>query len=166
MPFTCFAYGSNMFTAKMRRAAPSAQPRAIASLPGHVLRFDKHSQDDGSGKGNILATAKPEDVVWGVLFDIADQDRSDLDRSEGGYTRIATEVLTAEGPLPAVTYIARPDRVDDTLKPYTWYKDFVVRGAQQHGLPDGYIEQLTAIEAVGDPDAARDRHNRCILRMP
>jgi len=54
----------------------------------------------------------------------------------------------------------------DSLRPYTWYKEFVVRGAEQHGLPDGYIEQLKAIDAVADPDAARDRHNRCVLGLP
>lgn len=163
MPFNCFAYGSNMFTAKMRRAAPSAEMRAIGHLRGYVLRFNKHSQDDGSGKGNIASTGNPEDVVWGVIFEIDDQDRSALDRSEGGYNRITTEVLTADGQLSVVTYVARPDRMDNSLRPYTWYKEFVVRGAEQHGLPDGYIAQLTAIDAAADPDAARDGHNRCIL---
>jgi len=83
MPFNCFAYGSNMFTQKMRRAAPSAQPRTIASLPGHVLRFNKHSQDDGSGKGNIASTGNPDDVVWGMIFEIGDENRSALDRLRG-----------------------------------------------------------------------------------
>ena len=62
-----------------------------------------------------------------------------------------------------LTYIARTDRVDNSLQPYTWYKEFVVRGAQQHGLPPEYINQLKTVEAIADPDEARERKNRALL---
>jgi hypothetical protein len=42
------------------------------------------------------------------------------------------------------TYIADHDAIDDRLKPYSWYKDFVMKGAQEHGLPLEYIRGYIA----------------------
>ena len=79
MSFQCFAYGSNMFTRKMRIPAPSARFIATGRIAGYVLRFNKKS-DDGSGKGNIVETGNPTDEVWGVVFEISDAERAALDR--------------------------------------------------------------------------------------
>jgi hypothetical protein len=56
--------------------------------------------------------------------------------------------------------------VDDTLRPYTWYKEFVVRGAEENGLPGAYVAELAALEAVDDPDPARDAKKRTLLLAP
>lgn len=162
MPFRCFAYGSNMFTRKMCVPAPSATFVAIGRIPGYVLRFNKKS-DDNSGKGNIVGTGNPADEVWGVVFEISDAERTALDKSEGGYTRTKIDVLSETGTVRSVTYIAKPDRIDDSLKPYIWCKQFVVRGAEEHGLPPGYVAQLGAVEAMPDPDPDRDTKQRALL---
>ena len=163
MPFTCFAYGSNMFLLKMKKPAPSAQFKIVGRLPGYVLRFNKESKDDGSGKGNIVATGNTTDEVWGVIYEIADRDRKPLDHSEGGYDAIMVEILTATGRLSVLTYVAKPNRVSDSLKPYTWYKEFIVRGAKEHGLPAAYIQALETIEAMKDPDQPREQKNLDLL---
>jgi gamma-glutamylcyclotransferase len=161
--FYVFAYGSNMFTPKMRVAAPSAVFSAVARLPGYVLCFNKISTKDGSGKGNIDATDNAQDEVWGVVFVIADGDRRALDESEGGYDPVPIEVMTPSGSLVALTYIAKPGRIDNTLRPYSWYRDLVVRGAQRHELHQGYIKKLEAVGASVDPDKNRDLKNRALL---
>jgi hypothetical protein len=163
MAFRCFAYGSNMLTAKMRRVAPSAKPVGVGHIEGHVLRFNKVSQADGSGKGNIIATGNVDDTVWGVIFEIGDEDRAELDRSEGGYAPTEIRVTTAPERISSLTYVGRPDRINDSLRPYTWYKEFVVNGAREHGLPSDYIAQLAAVEAVADPDLSRDTKERALL---
>lgn len=162
MSFKCFAYGSNMFTPKMRVSAPSTEVSVIGKLLGYVLRFNKMS-DDGSAKGNIVVSGNVSDVVWGVIFEVDERHRVPLDRSEGGYGRIVVEALTVDGPLPTSTYIARAGRVDETLKPYTWYKQFVVRGAYDHGLPSAYIEGLEGVEAIEDHDEERNQRNLALL---
>ena len=162
MPFRCFAYGSNMFTRKMRVPAPSATFVAIGRIPGYVLRINKKS-DDGSGKGNIVRTGNAADEVWGVIFEISDVERSTLDESEGGYAPTGVEVLTETRTIPSVTYIAKSGRIDDSRKAYAWYKEFVVRGAQEHGLPSDYVARLAAVEVVSDPDPARDAKRRELL---
>jgi hypothetical protein len=154
-----------MFTRKMRIPAPSATFVAIGRIPGYVFRFNKKSDDD-SGKGNIVQTGSPADEVWGVVFEVSDAERTALDRSEGGYVPTDIDVLTETGTFHCVTYIARPDRVDDSLKPYAWYKAFVVRGAEEHGLPPASLAQLAALEAVADLDPARDAKQRALLLAP
>jgi hypothetical protein len=60
-----------------------------------------------------------------------------------------------------LTYIAAPDYIDDRLKPYGWYKQFVLAGALEHGLPSDYIaERIESVEATDDPDKKRDKKQR------
>lgn len=58
------------------------------------------------------------------------------------------------------TYVADETAVDESLRPYSWYNEFVVKEARQHPLPDEYIAQLEIVEADADPDAERERLNR------
>jgi hypothetical protein len=86
-----------------------------------------------------------------------------LDQSEGGYDPITIDIVTSNGPLSVVTYLAKPNRVDNALRPYTWYKAFVVRGAEDHELPPAYIAQIVAVPSVADPNAAREKRQRALL---
>ena len=64
------------------------------------------------------------------------------------------------------TYIADRDAIDDRLKPYSWYKDFVLKGAQEHGLPLEYIHScIEPILAVTDPDRKRDQSRRMEIKF-
>jgi hypothetical protein len=55
-------------------------------------------------------------------------------------------------------YIADRNAIDDRLKPYSWYKDFVMKGALEHGLPLEYIHgSIEPVLAVTDPDRKRDQ---------
>jgi hypothetical protein len=151
-----------MFTEKMRGPAPSATLVTTGRVTGYVLRFNKKS-DDRSGKGNIVATGKATDEVWGVVFRIGDAEMEALDISEVGYKPIPIDVVTADGTTKARTYVAKTQRIDNSLKPYTWYKDFVVRGAQDHGLPQAYIARLEAVEVIDDPNKEREQTNLAVL---
>jgi hypothetical protein len=57
-------------------------------------------------------------------------------------------------------YIATSPSNERSLRPYTWYKRFIVKGAREHHLPDEYVAYLESIEAVQDTDAVRDRRKR------
>ena len=158
-----FAYGSNMSTARLRQRMPSCEPLGVATLPGHALRFHKRSVD-GSGKCNAFA-ASAEDQVIGVLFSFDPVERARLDRAEGlgkGYDYATVTVIDDKGRRRKVlTYLATADYIDDVLKPYGWYKDHVLTGATEHGLPPEYIsDYIQAIEATGDPDEKRELKER------
>src|SRR6202521_4452027 len=137
----CFAYGSNMCTGRLRQRVPSAAPVRVARLLSHSLRFHKRSDKDGSGKADAYFTGEPEDLVWGVVFDIDPAEKPRLDAHEGlghGYVeRLVTVIDLAGGMHPAFTYTAEAGHIDRTLRPYSWYRRFVVEGARQHDLPPG-----------------------------
>lgn len=164
-----FAYGSNMSTARLRERMPSCRPLGVATLPGHTLRFHKRSVDR-SGKCNAFATGN-EDSVIGVLFSFDPAERAALDRAEGvgnGYEHATVTVVNDKGRRRKVlTYLATPDYIDDSLKPYGWYKEFVLEGGREHGLPPGYIaEYIQSVEAIDDPDKSRDEKQRAALGNP
>jgi cation transport regulator ChaC len=161
-----FAYGSNMSTARLRERMPSCKPLGIATLPGHALRFHKRSKDK-SGKCNAYAVGDGQSVV-GVLFSFDPAERATLDKAEGagnGYERTTVTVINDRGRRRKVlTYIASPNAIDDSLAPYSWYKDVVLAGCVEHGLPTDYVAAcVQSVEATEDPDTARDARERAML---
>ena len=163
-----FAYGSNMLAQRLRAPdrTPSAKFLTAARLKGHVLKFHKRSRD-GSGKCSAFETGNPNDEVHGIVFEIGETEKPALDKAEGlgkGYGEKVVHLTTSHQNLSAFTYIATADYIDNSLRPYTWYKDLVVAGAKQHSLPRRYIRQLEAVETQEDPDSERASRERQILQ--
>lgn len=168
-PVVYFAYGSNMSTARLRERIPSCVPIGIATLPGHVLRFHKRGTDK-SGKCNAFATGN-EDSVTGVRFRFDPAERSALDKAEGvgnGYECATVTVINEKGRRRKVlTYLASPEYIDDSLKPYGWYKDFALAGAMEHRLPPAYVAKyIQLVEAIEDPNKTRSKKHRATLESP
>jgi gamma-glutamylcyclotransferase (GGCT)/AIG2-like uncharacterized protein YtfP len=160
-----FAYGSNMLTEWLRARCPSARVRGVASAAGYRLAFSKRSKD-GSGKAMLVADAASH--AHGVLFNIAEEEMEALDRSEGrgkGYERLEGFTVRSEpdgAPLRVTTYMADETAVDAALKPYDWYLDLAVKGAEQHGLPADYVDALRMTPFVPDPDPDRPTKIRAL----
>jgi len=158
-----FAYGSNLLLKKMRKVVPSAAPNGVASLRGYKLKFHKRSED-GSAKCDAFKTGDGHDVVHGVVYEIEEQEKRALDRAEGlgfGYNEVEIEAESDRGPVTAFVYVADSEHIAGTLLPYSWYKKYVLEGAQEQGLPESYIEEHVAkVEAIEDPDKERDREKR------
>jgi AIG2-like family len=164
-----FAYGSNMSTARLSKRMPSCKPLGIATLPGHVLRFHKRSKD-ASGKCNASVGAN-EDGVIGVLFGFDPAERAELDKAEGvghGYEHATVTVINDKGRRRKVlTYLASANSIDDRLKPYDWYKDFVLAGAEEHGLPAEYVaDYIRSVEVKKDSNKNREMKERATLGSP
>lgn len=101
--------------------------------------------------------------MYGVVYDFLVDEQPGLDKHEGlgrGYHTEEIRVVTDNGETGAYTYVADESAIDESLRPYSWYKEFVVNGARQHPLPDEYIAQLESVDADADPDVERDRLNR------
>jgi gamma-glutamylcyclotransferase len=157
-----FAYGSNMCSGRFLAYGISPQDHEHAALLfAHRLVFNKSSRD-GSGKANIQP--REDSNVWGVLYTISDADLGSLDRGEGaGYYRTKLPVrVTGGGITEAWVYLASRTMDAPALRPYTWYKRFLVEGAREHSLPPEYIAELERIEAVQDTDEQRDREKRAL----
>ena len=137
-----------MASARLKSRTPSARFVATGFLKGHVLKFHKRSKD-GSGKCNAYYTGRETDHLWGVVFEIDLSEKRNLDKAEGlgnGYEERAVIIECQGGPVDAVTYLAQPTAIDNSLLPYQWYKDFVVDGANENGLPVPYVRRLRSID--------------------
>ncbi|CAG9298406.1 gamma-glutamylcyclotransferase family protein [Celerinatantimonas diazotrophica] len=159
-----FAYGSNMSLSRLRERVPSAETIGYFTLSHHDLRFHKSSKD-GSGKCDAFFTADSESVMYGVLFKIDPAQKPALDRAEGlgyGYEEKEVTVTADDGtPITAITYVAT--KIDETLKPYSWYVNHVLIGAHEASLPQDYIDiKIRSVEVIEDSDKERDAKQRAI----
>jgi gamma-glutamylcyclotransferase len=137
-----FACGSNMCSGRFRVYRVSPEAHGLRALTGYRLLFNKQSTD-GSGKANV--DPHTESQTWGVLYTIPDRDLETLDAGEVGYSRIRLPVRADNTDVQAWVYVAAAPSKDTALRPYLWYKRFLVEGAREHELPSEYVAQLERI---------------------
>ena len=155
-----FGYGSNMPQARIEQRLGLVERLGAAFLSGYTLRFHKLSKKDGSGKCDAFRTKNPDDRLWGVLDRLSEEQLTKLDRIEGpDYDRITAQVTLGKQTVDAALYVAKPQAVTPGLPPFDWYKEWVLMGARELGLPIGYIEIIEAVHAVPDPDPQRAAEN-------
>lgn len=149
------AYGSNLHPDRLRRRVPSATLRGVGFVSGLELRFHKAGRLDGSGKCNILPG---ENGVYVAVFDIDESERGILDSCEGLGAGYNHQLIDVDRFGSCSTYIGDTSAIDNSLRPFDWYREYVVRGAKLHGFPTEY---LTALENVlADVDKDRNRSER------
>ena len=78
-----FAYGSNMNINRLTQRVPSATKVSNVFLTGYKLMCNKVSRNDGSAKANIEKSDIATDIVWGILFEIDNNEKPMLDKAEG-----------------------------------------------------------------------------------
>ena len=138
--FLYFAYGSNMSERRLQKRVDSAKVVGTGGLKNHCLTFHKVSKDE-SGKCTIEYSES--DKVYGVLFEINEDQECCLDAAEGvrkgdsskgGYEKISVKIKVWDSKCKkykcgetvcAKTYQATKN-LDRTRKPYTWYKQHVL----------------------------------------
>lgn len=141
-----FAYGSNMQQKRLRSRIGPVKVKSRAFLRDWQMVFNKRSID-GSGKANLVES--PGAVTWGVLYEIDAQDFKKLDGIEGGYDRVPVRVWTPDGnAVEAVTYIST--NITDDPRPYKRYKDLLISGARENGLPGDYIAYIESFPEKTD----------------
>lgn len=136
-----FAYGSNMASARMTERVPSARVISVGYLSDARVVFNKRGKD-GSAKANLEVCSGER--AWGVIYELDADDLVLLDRIEGGYQRQRTIIVTPDGGrLRAEVY--RSDRLIADPVPFDWYKELVLAGAREHGLPEEHIQLLAKV---------------------
>jgi hypothetical protein len=163
------AYGSNMSLNRLLARLPNAKRIGVATVNGFQLSFDKKGFDD-SGKCNANQTDDPDDVLYGVLYQITGEEKAILDNIEGPRydclaINVTTESVTTESATTesvitksgdsydAYCYIA--NTFDGQLLPYDWYVRHVLTGAEEAQLPDWYIDKIRFQQSKEDPDQSR-----------
>ncbi len=140
-----FAYGSNLCRERLIARVGPIETVAVARLDTHRLCFHKRGRD-GSGKADAFFTGDRADRIWGVVYDMTESAKRELDRIEGvgcGYVDAQADLTSAGGErLRAWLYLAQPAWIDASLAPAPWYRALIVTGAREHGLPAGYVAEL------------------------
>ncbi|XP_060798619.1 gamma-glutamylcyclotransferase a [Neoarius graeffei] len=147
--FLYFAFGSNLLKERLQLNNPSATFHCIARLQGYVLQFTlSRERMQNSWYGGVATIEKcPDEDVWGVVWKMAMEDLSSLDKQEavdqGVYSPMEVTVETETGPLLCRTY-----KMNNTIPcvPSPQYKEVICLGAQQNGLPEDYIKKLQAVK--------------------
>ncbi len=163
--FNYFAFGSNLLNARLQNRCVSAKPIAIASAEKYGINYGMVADDDhgGSGKMTIFRTGNHEDVVHGVVYEMALADAPILDRFEGinwdrpmKYTRATDfEVVTpSDEQIKTVTYMVEPN--PDAPLPYHWYWALCLSGAIENKLPQQHQDMLRAHPYKADPHPLRE----------
>jgi hypothetical protein len=142
-----FAYGSNMSTARTEERVGKVRARGTARLAGHKIAFDKAGAD-GTGKTNIVPNKATD--VWGVLFGISAEQFKKLAGYEVGYVEQSLSVRLGNEDVLARTFVA--DKRTRGLRPSREYLGFLIAGANEHRLPDGYAKALKAIKVANEDD--------------
>lgn len=157
-----FCYGSNLLLQRLQCRSPEARIHTVAVLEDYSLVFHKRGVD-GSGKCHIERATDRPSRVHGVLAEIPRRSRAVLHRAEQGYDLCQIEVTTPAGKAEAHAFMARPEWLDSALRPFCWYKQYVLHGALQHELPAEYVAGIRNVLSVADADVSRAAVNRQVL---
>ncbi len=154
-----FIYGVQILPAKMMSVMAFSQFVGVGKLSGYQLLFNKKSHKDESGLANLVLTHKPEDAVFGAIYEISEAYKGTLERVEGiehGYHEIPVTVSCQGQPMSVKTFICDDAALtQEGLKPFHWYKAMMLKGAKERTFPAEYIDYLEKYEALTDTDAIR-----------
>jgi gamma-glutamylcyclotransferase len=144
-----FAYGSNMNWPQMQRRCPSARFVCVGRLAGYHFGITRHSRLRNCGTANVYPATGKE--VWGIVYDISDEDLLVLDGFEDGYRREILRVYSSEygrPPLDTLVYVATLE--ENVPRPNAEYRRLIVEGAKHWNLPATYLALLEAIQVEAE----------------
>lgn len=150
-----FAYGANMAATALQARGVKAHSGEPALLPGFALRFGLPGIPMLEPAFATIVEADDSEV-HGVLFSLGADDLLQLDACEDcprSYRRISVTVVRASGST-AVAHTYQSTVFESGLRPSARYRDLIVRGASEAGLPSSWVEWIRAHE----PDGIRLPH--------
>ena len=147
------AYGSNMSTKRLFARLSNATHIGVATVTGYQLAYHKLGVDE-SGKCDAFYTGDPQDMLYGVLYALNEDEKAILDEIEGARYSEAQIKATHNGQtFEAYCYVA--NMLDNSILPYDWYLQHVITGAIEAELPKEYIEKIKQQAVKVDPDKTR-----------
>lgn len=162
-----FAYDVHMLPACMQALIPEAKVIGTGKVPGYQLRFNRRCARDGSGKCNLARVHSPLAFAYGRVYDIplAQKKRLDLWAGLGyGGQDLSCKVLLPGEVCYAFTYIAHQQRLDPTIKPFTWYRDKILAAAILSDLEGQYIRDIAQVLTLEDGDSSRNASQYAFLQ--
>lgn len=142
-----FAYGSNMDPRHMLQRVPNARPVGPGKLSGFRVVFNVYSGEWGGGAANL--EPDPEGHVWGVLWEVPEEEWQGLDAYQGHPTFFRREDVPVDasgGPVVAWTY--RVAHQSGYVRPTDEYVRRMISAIRVQGLPP---EALDMVERAARP---------------
>ncbi len=137
-----FAYCTLLDTEEMRRFCPNAWPGIVARLNGYRVSFAHYAVDQPGGGCNLEVA--PEHRIYGLIYDLSDEEYDELDRisgvDRGYYERVVFTVMSDDGALDATTYVM--PHPGGPFQPTATYVRPILSGAAALNLPDEYQSEL------------------------
>ncbi|MBN2077469.1 MAG: gamma-glutamylcyclotransferase [Spirochaetes bacterium] len=152
-----FAYGSNMDQEDLDRfcreqcggSFPARAP-GVAELKDYALSFNYYSGSRKGGAANIMAS--PGDLVYGLLFEVNEEEFEMIARKEGApnfYETIDVLVTVGGEDIRARTFKVAPERETAFTEPTREYMDIIIAAAEAHRFPAWYLDRLRDIPVPG-----------------
>jgi len=143
-----FAYGSNMSIDRKTDRTETIRQAEVVCLKGYRLAFNKRADNGKEVYANIVPS--PGDEVWGVAYRCNPKAIETLDQVEGvsggHYHRQQVDLKTRLGEtLQAEVYIAGEAHIVEDSQPSDAYLGHLLKGAENHHLPDDYIAMIKRI---------------------
>lgn len=126
---------------QMRKRCPDSEFLGRALLTGYTFVYDGFSSKRKGAIANIVQ-AGPNSETWGGLFEISIEDLSRLDKYEGypvSYNRKKVMVKDERGRSREATAYYRTGNIPG--KSAREYRNVVIQGAGDCGLPEQYITE-------------------------
>ncbi|XP_075984084.1 gamma-glutamylcyclotransferase-like [Anticarsia gemmatalis] len=159
--FLYFAYSANLLTFRVKMFNPTAEFVSIARLDNYRLDFIKYSKFWGGPTATIVPTANAH--TWGVIWRLHKDDKISLDDQKGVdiktfFVKFVTVHTPHMGDFICRSYMKKvyplPRGDNDSIPVERWpsrtYKEVLIMGARQHGLPEHYIKFLRRLKHNGD----------------
>jgi gamma-glutamylcyclotransferase (GGCT)/AIG2-like uncharacterized protein YtfP len=137
-----FAYGSNMDPHHMTSRVPGARVFGPAKLDGFRLAFSVYSTEWEGGAANLELDQDAH--VWGVLWEVPEDQTGGLDAFQGHPTFFRREDVVVEGPNgPAIAFTYRVAHQEGTyVRPTDTYVQLLRSAIRVHGLPPEALDML------------------------
>lgn len=144
-----FAYGANMATDVLvsRRGLVVHESRPACAIDRRVGFVERGLPLVEPAFAGLVPAGTVDDATteaWGVLHRLTEADVRRLDRFEGpSYARRAIQVRDLAGELHEAQAYTSP-RPTAGRAPSRRYRDLLLRGAEEHALPDAHLAWLRA----------------------
>lgn len=143
-----FAYGANMDEHHMHARVPGARTIGAARLDGYRLTFNLYSSEWEGGAANLEPEAGAH--VWGVAWDVPDDELRGLDAFQGHPTFFRREeiVLDVAGARTTGWTYRVAHLEHDYVRPTDAYLNTIYSAIRVHGLPP---EAFDLVERAARP---------------
>nr|XP_045624284.1 gamma-glutamylcyclotransferase-like [Procambarus clarkii]XP_045624285.1 gamma-glutamylcyclotransferase-like [Procambarus clarkii] len=149
--FFYFAYGSNLLKKRIHINNPSAEMRSVGKLKDYRLDFNHFSHRWQGAVATIIED--PGNYLYGVLWEIGNEDMAKLDMQEGVhkgiYKVLEVDVETPSGESVKARCYQLAVPFEEDRKPSLTYMEVITQGARENRLPEDYIKFLESIEHNG-----------------